>query len=115
MEPRFFSGMTQQMYTSLWSKYRPAILQLMVAAEFGPQEYRFFEHEFKALNPNEKTGVSFTMQVHQGKALNNIRTFAAAQDLLAVLSMSRKAAELMQEGRYEFTLSRKFTLSVAKI
>lgn len=99
----------------MWNKYRPAILQMMVAAAEGPQQYKFFGHEFKTLNPREKSGYSFTLQAHEGKATNNIKTSTAAKDLLSVLETSRKASELMAEGEYEFTLDKQFVLHVSKM
>ncbi len=112
---RFFSSTSDSTYVSLWNKYRPALLQLMVASNGEPQQYKFFGHEFKSLNPKEKKGYSFTLQVHQGKALNNIRTSNAAQDLLYVLAASKKASELMDGSTYEFVLDKQFNLSVSKL
>ncbi|MBL7870896.1 MAG: hypothetical protein JNM78_04750 [Cyclobacteriaceae bacterium] len=114
MSPRFFSSNSNQLYVSLWSKYRPAILQLMVAAEGGTQQYKFFGHEFKTLNPKEK-GYTFTMQAFQGRALNDIRKSATAQDLLHVLSQSKTASELLDTSKYEFVLDKQFTLSVSTV
>jgi len=115
MNPKFFSSNGTETYVSLWNKYRPAILQLMVASEGGPQQYKFFGHEFKALNPKEKGGYSFTLQAHQGKAVNNIKKSIVAQDLLYVLAASKKASELMGASTYEFTLDKQFNLSITKI
>ncbi|SKC72440.1 hypothetical protein [Ohtaekwangia koreensis] len=115
MDPKFFSSISSQVYVSLWSKYRPAILQLMIASEEGPQEYKLYGHEFKSLNPKEKKGYTFTLQAYQGRAINNIKDSVTAQDLLYVLSLSKKANELMDAGRYEFTLSKQFTLCVTKL
>jgi len=114
MTPRFFSSNSSQIYVSLWSKYRPAILKLMVAAGEGTQQYKLFDHEFKMLNPKEK-GYTFTMQAFKGRAMNDIRKSATAQDLLHVLSQSKKATELMDGGKYEFILDKQFTLSVTAI
>ncbi len=114
MSPRFFSSNSSQLYVSLWSKYRPAILQLMVAAEGGTQQYNFYGHEFKTLNPKEK-GYTFTMQAFQGRAMNDIRKSATAQDLLHVLSQSKKGAELLDATKYEFVLDKQFTLSVSTV
>lgn len=114
MSTQFFGSMSNQGYASLWHKYRPAILQLMLAAEEGPQEYKFFKHEFKALNPKEKA-YAFTLEAHQGKAVNNIKGSGVAKDLLSVLSESPKASELMDGNIYEFTLDKQFVLSVTKI
>jgi hypothetical protein len=114
MDPKFFSTMANQVYASLWSKYRPAILQLMVASAEGPQQYKLFGHEFKTLNPKEK-GYSFTLQAHKGKAVNNIKTSPTAQDLLSILTTSKKASELMGTDTYEFKLDKQFVLHVTKM
>jgi hypothetical protein len=111
MEPKFFSTMSNQVYISLWNKYRPVIIQLMVASADGPQKYKFFDHEFKALNPKEK-GYSFALHAFQGKATNNIKTSVMAQDLLNMLNMSRKASELMSVTHFEFSMDKQFMLHV---
>lgn len=100
-------------YAPVWNKYRPAILKLMVASADEPQEYKLYSHEFKAMNPREK-GFTFTLQVYQGKAVNNIRNSPIAQDLLVILEQSKKATELMHTHTYEFTLDKHFVLRVSK-
>jgi hypothetical protein len=114
METKFFSTMTTLMYTSLWNKYRPVILQLMITSAEGPQQYKLFGHEFKNLNPKEK-GYAFTLQAYQGRAKNNIKNSVPAQDLLYVLEMSRKATELMSTHQYEFTMDKHFVLHVSQL
>ncbi len=107
--------MIDLIYIPLWNKYRPAILQLMVASAEGPQEYKLYGHEFKGLNPKEKGGYSFTLQAHKGKAKNNIKKSIVAQNLLSVLDNSKKASELMTTETYEFTLDKQFVLHVTKL
>ncbi len=107
--------MTEQLYIPLWNKYRPAILQLMVASAEGPQEYKLYGHEFKGLNPKEKGGYSFTLQAHKGKATNNIKKSIVAQNLLSVLSNSKKASELLATETYEFTMDKQFNLRITKM
>jgi hypothetical protein len=106
--------MSNRFYTALWNKYRPAILQLMVASAEEPQHYKLYGHEFKALNPKEKNGYAFTLQAHRGKAVNNIKNSGMAQDLLEVLEVSKKASELMDKDTYEFTLDKQFMLHVTR-
>jgi hypothetical protein len=105
--------MITQVYSSLWNKYRPAIIQLMLASQESPQKYKLFDHEFKALNAKEKN-YSFQFQVFQGKAKSSIKTSVVAQDLLSMLNLSRKASELMEEGTFEFALDKKFMLHVSR-
>lgn len=101
-----------QIYSGLWSKYRPAILKLMLDASAGPQAYKLFPHEFRGLNPKEKGGYGFSLVVSKGKALNNISTSVVAKDLLTVLQMSGKALELMNENAYEITMDKQFMLRI---
>jgi len=113
MEPKFFSTMSNQVYISLWNKYRPVIIQLMVNSAEAPQKYKFFDHEFKALNPKEKS-YSFALAAYQGKATNNIKTSLLAQDLLNMLNMSKKATELMQSNHFEFNMDKQFMFHVKR-
>jgi hypothetical protein len=107
--------MITKIYTYVWSKYRPAILKLMVDSASGPQQYKFSSHEFKNVNPKEKGGYAFTLRAFQGKAVNSIRTSAVAQDLLVILLQSRKASELIEADTYEFILDKRFVLHVTRV
>ncbi len=102
------------LYTLLWNKYRPAIVKLMADALEKPQEYKFQPHEFKDVNPKEKGGYSFTMEVYKGKPQNNIKGSVVAQDLLLILQKSPRALELFNTAKYEFVLDKQFTLTVSQ-
>ena len=106
--------MDNQKYATLWNKYRPVLLKLMLASEFEPQQYKLFLHEFQALNQRKKD-FSFTLQAHEGKALNNIKASEVASDLLYILNMSRKATELMDQAGFEFTMDKHFLLQVNRL
>jgi hypothetical protein len=114
MDSRFYNTPTLQAYASLWNKYRPVIIQLMMNAENGTQEYKLFGHEFRALNPKEKS-YTFQIQGFQGKVVNSSKASAVAQDLLSVLNQSKKATELMESSRFEFSLDKQFMLRVSKV
>jgi hypothetical protein len=101
-------------YAALWNKYRPMILKLMVEANEDPQQYRLFEHEFKAVGIKEKTGYHFVMEIFQGKAVNSIKGSTVARDLLAVLQQSQKAGQLMNEHTYEMKLDKQFMFHVKR-
>lgn len=102
-------------YSTLWNKYRPVILQLMSAAvENGPQHYKLFAHEFKAVGQKEKSGFSFVLEASNGKALNNIKTSTVAKNLLQVLQQSKRASELMSEAPYELSMDKQFVFHVTR-
>jgi hypothetical protein len=106
--------MLNQIYVSLWNKYRPAIIQLMVASHEGPRQYKLYVHEFKALNSKERS-YSFELRAFKGKALNRSKTTANALDLLTVLNDSKKATELMNENEFDISLDKQFVLHVARV
>ncbi|SHG82065.1 hypothetical protein SAMN04488109_1998 [Chryseolinea serpens] len=108
------NSMTPTVYLSLWNKYRPVIVHLMLAAGDGPQQYKLFSHEFKALAAKEKT-FSFVLQAFRGKSTNGIRKSFAAQDLLSMLNTSRKASEQMEKYGFEFKLDSQFVLHVTRL
>ncbi len=104
-----------QTYTYLWSKYRPAILRMMVDAANGPQEYKFLDHEFKSVNAKEKGGYTFALQLYQGKSVNSVRMSVVAKDLLIILQQSRRALELSDTAIYELTLDKQFVLHAEQL
>lgn len=111
---RFFSNLSSNQYGPLWSKYRPAILQLMVAAmEEKPGTYQLSGHEFKSIEP-KKTNFQFTLLAFKGKASNNIKSISIAHDLLAVLDSSKRAKELMEAHAYEFRMDKTFALHIVR-
>ena len=101
-------------YVSLWNKYRPVILQLMSTSVNGPQQYKLYSHEFKAVGEKEKSGYSFSMQISKGKSLNSLKTSAVARNLLLVLQQSKRAAELTEEAIYEVSMDKHFVLHVTR-
>ena len=90
------------------------ILQLMSAAANGPQQYKLFSHEFKAVGEKAKMTYSFTLEASKGKALNSIKTSAAARDLLQVLQQSKRAMQLMSEATYVLNLDKHFVFHVTR-
>src|SRR5260221_11137735 len=100
-------------YSSLWNKYRPVILQLMMAAGNDPQQYKLSAHEFKAVGRREKA-YSFVLEVSQGKAINNIKGSTVARDLLGILQQSQKDSQLMRDAIYKLSLDKQFVFHVTR-
>ena len=103
------------LYNSLWNKYRPVVVKMMVDSADGPQHYQFIQHEFKDINPKEKGGYSFEMHAHQNRAMNNIKMSIPAQNLLEILLNSGKAVELMYADTYIISMDKQFLLTVTKM
>jgi hypothetical protein len=101
-------------YYSLWSKYRPAILQLMRASANEAQQYKLSAHEFKAVGDKSKSGFTFSLETLGGKASNNVAGSAVAKDLLLVLQKSKTGAVLLNEAPFELRLDKQFVLHVSR-
>lgn len=102
-------------YAPLWSKYRPAILKMMLAAADEPQHYKLMQHEFVTLDAKKKGGYGFNLLITGNRAVNNIKDSEAAQDLLNMLQLSRKGSELLGAHSYEITLDRQFGLHITQL
>jgi hypothetical protein len=89
-------------------------LKLMVDSTSGPQQYKFSDHEIRSVNPRHKGKFSFTLTMFEGRAVNNIKSSALAQDLLSVLKQSAKAVELTGTDTYEFMLDKNFVFHVTR-
>lgn len=113
MRSAFFETQ-ENVYISLWSKFRPMILKMMISAEQAGQQYQFYKHEFVSPKPTAKT-FAFSMVVGDGKVEASGKIAPLAKDLHVMLQSSPKAAELMQGQRFEFKLDRSFVFHVVKL
>jgi hypothetical protein len=101
------------MYYSLWSKYRPVILQLMKASANEVQQYQLSAHEFKAVGDRAKSH-TFSLETLNGKASNSVAGSGVAKDLLTVLQQSKTGMLLMMESSYQLRLDKQFVFHVAR-
>lgn len=106
---------TFRKYAPLWNKYRPAILKMMMAAAYEPQQYKLTEHEFKSMDMKKKSGFGFNLQIAGSRAATNVKDSEAAQDLMNMLLLSRKASELMETNSYEMMLDKHFVLHIQQV
>lgn len=106
---------TLRRYAPLWNKYRPAILKMMLAAAFEPQQYKLAQHELHAMDDRKRGGFGFNLSLAKSRATNNIKDSEIAQDLLNMLLVSRKGAELLEQNTYEISLDKQCVLHVAQI
>ncbi|MEP2026399.1 MAG: hypothetical protein ABJH98_08315 [Reichenbachiella sp.] len=99
-------------YSYLWNKYRPMVLKLMKDAANEPQQYKFLKHEFHDINPKEKGGHSFSMELSNGRPSKEVKTSMVAKSLFAVLDQSMTAVDLSQGATYEFAMDKQYNLVI---
>lgn len=107
--------MTNRKYAPFWNKYRPVVLKMMLDALNEPQKYKIMQHEFQTMDDRKKKSQGFSLQVFRNKAVNNIKNSEPAQDLLHMLSLSRKGSELMEAHQFEIMMDKEFMLHVSKM
>ncbi|HEY0740490.1 MAG TPA: hypothetical protein VGD40_03475 [Chryseosolibacter sp.] len=107
--------MSTKTFIPVWNKYRPVILKMMIDSSNEEQTYQLSQHEFKALNPKQKGGFTFKLQVANGKAKNGLKDSILAQDLWDILQYSPKATELIADSEFEFAMDKNFVLHVQKL
>ncbi|MDW3191761.1 MAG: hypothetical protein R8G66_05330 [Cytophagales bacterium] len=101
-------------YTHIWQKYRPVLLNLMVASSSkGPQTYDLSSHEFIDVNNKKTTGYSFALKIFQNRNNSEKKVNVAGLDLLAVLQQSQKSQQLTQEAAYRFEMDKNFKIQVS--
>jgi hypothetical protein len=103
-----------KIYIGLWTKYKPAILKMMIDAESEPQAYQLSHHEFHAFNNGKKGTFTFSLEVSNGRAVNGLKNSPVAQDLWEILQLSRKATELISTAGFHFSMDKQFVLHVQK-
>ncbi|MBX2896656.1 MAG: hypothetical protein KF763_14520 [Cyclobacteriaceae bacterium] len=108
-----FYNLTDE-YASIWNKYRPAILRCMVDCDTGPQQYQFYQHEFKALNPKEKGSYAFTLLIAAARPQKLAKESRLAHQLFSMISQSKRGSELLAAADYNFELSKNLLLTVSK-
>ena len=103
----------RSIFFPLWNKYRPVILKLMSDSTEGEQQYKFFNHEFKALNGKAKS-FSFFVEITNGRPAKYGKQPPAASGLMQVLHQSQAAVQMMSENSFEFSLDRNFIFHVSR-
>lgn len=101
-------------YRGLWSKYRPAILKMMIDADEEAQTYQLSSHEFLAFNGQKKGSFNFSLDVENGKVVSGMKDSVVAQGLWEILQLSRKGSELISMASYHFSMDKTFKLRVQK-
>lgn len=86
----------------------------MIESSKENQTYQLSQHEFKQLNPKQKGGFTFKLEVSNGKAKAGLKDNMLAQDLWDILQFSPKATELMAQSEFEIAMDKNFVLHVQK-
>lgn len=102
-------------YAPFWSKYRPAILKMMVQANLNEsQQYQFMKHELMAIEQKPKGGFNFRLVVSMNKPTRDSSDSELAKDLLNMLRLSQTGLALMSNNQYEIVLDKAQVLRISR-
>lgn len=102
----------KNLYHSLWQKYLKVIEILMRNAVKGEQVLRLQKHEFEVSGNRKDSGYTFTLEIVNGLAVNNISGSAVARDLYDILKGSEKAKSMFKETNFKITLGKDYILKI---
>lgn len=101
-------------YTLLWKKYLPVIKILLKKTDDGAQKLQMYPHEFEKTGAKSKTGYVFTLQISNGRAVNNSIKKAAANDLFLVMIEDETLSEFLKGKDLRFSVGKNYEMTIQK-
>lgn len=102
----------KNLYHGLWRKYLNVIEILMRNANNGEQILQLLKYEFEFSGNRKDSGYTFTLEIVNGLAVNNISGSAVARDLYDILKGSEKAKSMFKETNFKITLGKNYILKI---
>jgi len=99
-------------YTTLWEKYKHAIVAKLKLSVDEPQTYKMTKQEFESIGERKKASYAFNLEIKNGFVINNSKGTANARDLFKVLQSSNFAKEFLQNKHVKISLTKSFMLSI---
>lgn len=105
---------TLNIYQPIWDKFLPVILlKLKTALKKGEvQVLEMDKLDFERASDRKNGKYNFDLEMNEGRALRSKQTSAVGLDFARALNENMATKELIKNGRFKFTLSTKFVLSV---
>lgn len=105
----------QGVYVQLWRKYLPVIRLLLKKTATADQTLQLYKHEFEKTGAKNKLGYVFTLDVTNGKPVNQTGKTAVAFDLLSVLNENEETAKWMKEQTIRIKVGKNCELILQKL
>ncbi|MGY3054238.1 hypothetical protein ACVWYG_002444 [Pedobacter sp. UYEF25] len=101
------------LYYPLWKKYLPVFAIQFKKALTSEQEINFTKSDLHNLGNRNKSDYGFSLEIQNGKVLNNISGSAVARDLYDVLLSDARMKELLQNNYFKLSLGKAYILKIS--
>ncbi len=101
-------------YQRVWGKYMPLIvLKLKTAiSKNEPQALHVDKYDFENAAIRKNAAYSFSLELKEGRAINNSASTALSRDFLNALNESQAIKDLIKTGHFKFSMGNKFILTL---
>ncbi len=102
-------------YTQHWLKYAAVIRILLKKTDTEKQSFQLFKHEFDHSGNKNKTNITFSIDLINGRAANIVSNTGIARDLWRVLDENTITKNLLKERSVKITMNKSFELQLDRI
>jgi len=101
-----------EQYTATWKKYLPVIRLHIKKSLTEDQQFKLNVIDFESAGGRGKSGFPFSLQMENGKVVNNISGSAAARDLFDVLKSDELVKALLSDKNVKISVGQSAVLSI---
>lgn len=101
-------------YQRVWSKYMPLIILKLRSAinKNEPQVLSIDKYDFENAAIKKNSAYSFSLEMKEGRAINNSASAALARDFASALNENETMKDMTRKGHFKFSMGNKFVLTI---
>ena len=100
------------LYLPLWKKYLPVIAMKLRNSVTGAKSLQLHKDEFEVSGNRPASDYTFTLEVKNGRLINDISGTAVAKDLYEAISCDRDAKKVISSGHFKINLGKNYMLNI---
>ncbi|MBD1394876.1 hypothetical protein [Mucilaginibacter glaciei] len=104
--------MEERKYLTTWRKYIPVIRLHLKRSLTEEQSFKLNITDFESAGDRGKSGYTFSLQMENGKVINNISGSAVARDLYEALKTDETIKSMIQDKAIKISVGKSFVFSI---
>ncbi|WP_374950321.1 hypothetical protein [Mucilaginibacter sp.] len=104
--------MEERKYLTTWRKYIPVIRLHLKRSFTEDQSFKLNITDFESAGDRGKSGYTFSLQMENGKVINNISGSAVARDLHEALKTDETIKAMIQDKAIKISVGKSFVFSI---
>lgn len=104
--------MEERKYLTTWNKYIPVIRLHLKRSLTEDQSFKLNITDFESAGDRGKSGYTFSLQLENGKVINNISGSAVARDLYEALKNDEAIKAQIQDKAVKISVGKSFVFSI---